>query len=393
MVFKTDPGSPDPEALDALAHQFGRFEPGIVELLEEQDLKIITPETPKEMAASMARGGALKTTDTGRIEARAQEASHFDPSTVDRATKLKKELTSLQKESAGASPENIATLDREIQNLKRRRRRVIDSALKGEGLPFTVAGSTDARTIREKDIHPKPGPVSVRELALRHGFKGAEQQSRFSSLVETANGDRLSQARQATIQKEKEKLEGVTSLRERARLEGRLEEWEADPNIIPVDPDAHDILVPDVVRYRTGPENTMEMSQGSWSKFVSNNGAAGIYFNQKKLLQVGHEQSADFTFTHEVGHAIDDAVKTTDPEFYRQWKNGVIRAYEGAEHRGHGGTISEYSRTNTTEYIAESVRLYMRNPERMQKIDPQMYELTEELLHYAADLGENPDIR
>jgi len=393
MLFKNDPGRPDPEALDALAHQFGRFEPGVVELLEEQNLKIITPETPKEMAASMARGGALKTTDTAKIEARAQEAGDFDPTTLERATKMGSDLASLQKERDGASPEDAAKLDREISNLKKRRRRVIDSALKREGLPFSVAGSTDARTIREKEIHPKPGPVSVEELALRHGFKGAEQQNRFSSLVEKANGDRLSQARQASIQKEKEKLEAVTSLRERARLEGRLEQWEADPNTIPVDPDAHDILVPDVVRYRTGPEDTMEMTQGSWSKFVSNNGAAGIYFNQKKLLQVDHEQSTDFTFTHEVGHAIDDAVKTTDPEFYRQWKKGVMKAYEGAEHQGHGEIISEYSRTNTTEYIAESVRLYMRNPERMQKIDPEMYELTEELLHYAADLGENPEIR
>jgi len=357
MMMPNDPGRPDEHKIDGMAHQLGRFEPGVVQLMERQGVEIITPETPEEMAHSMARTGTLETTSLQEAARDTTAAAQFDPGSV------------RQNESS------------------EKRRRALDHALHRRDISFVSAGAIDVRTTKKKDLKQHQNPVSLEELAPRHGFQDEDSRQQFFSLVEAGNGERLDEAQRLALNEQEQRVESAETPQERILAQKQLDAWKADPHTIPVDVTQHDLLVPDVVRY----EN-LEMDSKNWSKFVRNNDAGGIFFNRKNVVQVDHKRAQSWTFTHEVGHAIDDSVKDADPEFYGEWRPRVQEAYEAAGTEGRE-PISPYSRSNTTEYIAESVKWYMKDPERMKEVDPEMYALTEELLDYAADLGENPDLQ
>ena len=93
------------------------------------------------------------------------------------------------------------------------------------------------------------------------------------------------------------------------------------------------------------------------------------------------------TAIHEIGHAVEDSVQRHDPQFYGRWQSKLYNAYQRATQ---SGTVSEYAGTNSAEYIAEGVAHYHENPNLLRQKDAQLFQLTQELLHKAAELGKAP---
>ena len=90
--------------------------------------------------------------------------------------------------------------------------------------------------------------------------------------------------------------------------------------------------------------------------------------------------------THEVGHAVDHLVERLDPDFYQDWSADLQEAYD-AVGSGQSGAISDYSRTNLREYLADGSKFYHQQPDQLRQTDPALYELVDELTERAVELA------
>lgn len=274
--------------------------------------------------------------------------------------------------------------------MQRERRSVLLETLPQDSLAVPYSIPSLAGLLRDGDgLHKlaqqQKMPKGTTLMAQLVGAKTPAQIQEYTQLVEAINGNRLEQARQAS-------LASATPAQQQA--------WSKDPGQIPLDLKGYDILVPDLAYVADGSGGSARVSlldasvHGAWAdgngKALKNSSINGQYFAQSRRILVQSSKVAPqpgqahaHTPLHELGHAVEDSVSRHDPKFYGNWHSKVFIAYQAAVQ---GSTVSEYAASNVAEYIAEGVGHYYEDPNLLRQKDPKLFDLTRQLLERAAQL-------
>lgn len=297
----------------------------------------------------------------------------------------------------------------QMMQLENQRRQTRSDVLGAEdrynppAIPFTIPRTGPPRPFSQ-DAFDDIMPRSTADMARIVGARTPEQYREYTRLVEELNGDRLAEARASTIRNAEARLGELTG-EARQQAEMTLSAYRQFPEMVPVDVQRGDIFVPNlfytadgqrlnlhdatstmswtnpdgtVAPPATGPDSPGTTMLGQY--FPANR---GVLVSERSALGF-HDVSGD-TPIHELGHAVDHAVRSLDPEFYRDWSARLGEAQAAA--RAGGGLVTQYAGQSPGEYIAEGVSHYYEDPTLLRSTDPALYSLTEELLHRAAELG------
>ncbi len=243
-------------------------------------------------------------------------------------------------------------------------------------------------------------PTTVHQMALVNGAKTPEQIQEFSRLVELINGERLVQAREHALSQ----YEAGARAMGKPLSPAALEAARRHPEQVPIDHRRFNILVPDLIFTEVGGQ-TMRLDEHDWGTVQSwagpdgkiksgkdadgePDGMMGQYFDKGGLNQT---LIRDFRLTattpvHELGHALDFLVERQDPSWHKEWFAKVGQAFDQVRD-GKAQPITEYSRTNLREYIADGFLVYHSKPEVLKSKDPALYQRIEELLDRARELA------
>jgi len=254
-------------------------------------------------------------------------------------------------------------------------------------------------------------PTSLEGMATIHGAKTDEEKQEFYKAVRTLNGGNLDAAIQKAIGQYEELLPNINDPDARKETEKLIKDAKAHPETMPFSPKQANILVPDTFYYHAPGAATPGIrydqhdfgSLQSWhdqetgkinsgkDKEGHPDGVMGQYFYKDNLnrITVRDHQLSGSTPVHELGHAVDDQVRRDDPAFHQGWSTRLQEAYKGVD-EGKAKSISDYSRTNTAEYLAEGFHMFYDDPKLLKSKDPALYQLVEELSAKAAELGKQP---
>lgn len=251
--------------------------------------------------------------------------------------------------------------------------------------------------------------ITLEEMARAHGFKDSEEIEWFMNQVERANPKTLQMARQNPINKAS--YESTLKGRKARKARERLEEYQNDPQSIPLRLQNFTFAVPDWHQTRLGSE-TVDVSLHDretiqrWTQFSSKISAEetllGQYFgeNGKHLVLMTYRgMRTPETLIHEAGHAVERLALRNSPHQYFDFMSRLGRAHNeikprgagvdkdpdrGSYHRDDGRKqISAYSRTNPKEYFAEGFAHYVKDPEKLKEQDGRLYDLVEEGIRLA----------
>lgn len=249
----------------------------------------------------------------------------------------------------------------------------------------------------------KSKEITVADMAREHGFRSSEDIAWFSQQVEVANTERLTAARQNALNKAR--YESTLKGRKARKASERLEQYERDPGQIPFRHDYNPMVVPDYHRFQLFGKTyhgtlhdtrTLDLWRDPDRKL------GGQYFgegDQHLILMTNAGVNNDQTIVHEIGHALERMAQRNSPEEFAAFRSRLSRAHDGINPSGKGREldpdggkhhdqldrkqISDYSRTNSREYLAEGFAHYFQDAEKLRKDDPLLHGLVEELLRLA----------
>ncbi|MFN8608173.1 MAG: hypothetical protein U0931_11620 [Vulcanimicrobiota bacterium] len=256
-------------------------------------------------------------------------------------------------------------------------------------VPFRIpslAGLLHDRDGLHRLVELQNQPKGTTRMAELVGARTPAEIQEYARLVESINGPRLQEARQASLAQ-------ATPVQQAA--------WAKDPGQIPLDLKTYDLLVPDLAYVADGQGGSLRVSledaavQAAWAdsqgRTLRVSSIHGQYFPPSRHILVQSSQVSPppgqahaHTPLHELGHALEDSVARHDPGFYSRWHSQLYTAYQKAQQNG---GVSDYALSNTAEYIAEGVGHYYEDPQLLRQKDPNLFRLTEELLSNAARLG------
>ena len=221
---------------------------------------------------------------------------------------------------------------------------------------------------------------TLKGLALHHGADTPEEQEKFYRWMEKLNGDRLTEAREAAVSERSQLLETRPEAKKRW-----LKQAEERPETVPIDTTLYTIVVPDA-HYLPSTSGDRDLlldrsdlrSVEGWR----NGDFRGQWFfleGKTNLLIRDSAVSLD-TPIHELGHVVDMTLEKEEPEFYQTLENSIKKAYGLARSRGHA--ISEYSKANPREYIAEGFAAFYDQPQKLRKTDPALHEIITQMVDF-----------
>lgn len=301
--------------------------------------------------------------------------------------------------------------------LDREKRAALGAALEGGKLgviPFTLPRSDNGPSM---GMPPQsPGPMPTNLMAALAGAQSPEQFKEYETLLAGINGERLTEARN-------ESLEGfakyITTLPVDQQSQARqsLEQLKNNPGQIRINQEKHHILVPDLYYRKDAEGQSVRLnlhdtetlmnwgdaagkSRGRWDEKTNPQGSGmdGQYFRETRRVLVQAEAVApgadaghgDLAI-HELGHGLQDVVRTKDPAFHDTWVKKLEAAHltaAAAQNMGEkpAGSVSSYALTNPGEYLAEGVAHYYDDPKLLRTKDPALFALTQEFLEHARTL-------
>lgn len=192
---------------------------------------------------------------------------------------------------------------------------------------------------------------TLQGMALHHGADTPEEQSEFYRWMEMLNGERLEEARQASI-KERSLL-----LASRPDAQKRwLKQAEEHPETIPLDTTLHTVVVPDAHFLPSLSDNSSLLLDRSdiqsvegWRKEEFR--GQWFFLEGKTEILIRDSAVGLDTPVHELGHVIDMTLEQREPEFYQSLRPKIEAAH--AQARLDGKPISNYALANRREYMAE----------------------------------------
>lgn len=223
---------------------------------------------------------------------------------------------------------------------------------------------------------------TLKGLALHHGADTPEEQEKFYRWMETLNGERLTEAREAAVRERSKLLEGRPEAQKRW-----LKQAEEQPETVPIDTTLYTIVVPDAHYLPStlgGNDLLLDRSDLRSVEGWRNGDFRGQWFfleGKTNLLVRDSAVSLD-TPIHELGHVVDMTLEKVEPEFYQTLKEPIERAYGLARSQGHA--ISEYSKANPREYIAEGFAAYYTEPQRLRETDPALHEIIQQMVDFCS---------
>ncbi len=256
-------------------------------------------------------------------------------------------------------------------------------------------------------------PTNLEGMASIHGAKTDEEKQEFYKSVRTLNGGSLDTAMQKEIKQYEDLLPNIKDPDARRETEKLIREAKAHPEKMPFSAKQGNILVPDTFYYHAPgtPDNkpgtrydehdfgTLQGWHDTDTGKVNSGrdeegrpeGIMGQYFFKDNVnrITVRDHRLSDSTPVHELGHAIDAQVERDDPAFHKNWSTRLHNASEDVD-KGKSKSISDYSRTNDKEYLAEGFHMFYDDPKLLKSKDPALYGLVEELSAKAAELGKQP---
>lgn len=254
-------------------------------------------------------------------------------------------------------------------------------------------------------------PASTSQMASVHGARTPEEFKQFNQAVEQLNGDRLKAARQEAMQfmEKNQNNPGI----DKEMSQKFLAQYREHPEEIPIDHNKYDILVPNRFNYRSkdpgmiqDPNNpgnnppekptmvnfhdfqTLKDWHNQDGVIPSNEDAKkgmfltqGQYFKDKNLIILRGDESITKDkniAVHEFGHGVDNMLREQNPGFHSQWRKDVTGAYDTTKNQ-QDKWISDYSRTNEGEYIAEGFAAYHTRGKVLNTMDPGLYKLIQQM--------------
>lgn len=283
---------------------------------------------------------------------------------------------------------------------------------------FGGAGMADAFRM-QNDMLSRT--ASLDQMASAHGLKDPAQAKAFKDQVVAMNQGRIDQLRQSSLAQLTENARGTGEVAEHARK--TLAEAKANPSSLPllIGPDERPLLVPNQFATTVqsgGKDQSAAMTLHDVSTYHNWRGEDGqssnpmllgqfFYENGRSEVLVRREQlglpaSAGYTLTHEVGHAVEEALKVKEPKFYESFDQRLRDSHETATPFGglapqpmafgaafnptasnkprdpNRQAVSSYAETNSHEFFAEGYAAFVHDPERLKATDARLYSLIAE---------------
>ncbi len=222
---------------------------------------------------------------------------------------------------------------------------------------------------------------SVQSALEQSGASSQADQADFRALLQAANGERLARAQAEGFALVESQVALLPEGPAREAASAHLADLQAHPDKIPLNGLKHGLVAPPV-RYLSLGERTVVLSATDSSGFRDIQ-AKGLHFPAKDAIQVDADQLGHIrVLSHEVGHAIEDQLRESAPDFYRDFQPRLRAAFAKA-HQNPTEAASGYGLTDPAEYLAEGVRLQFESPELLSQRDPALAGLTRELLERA----------
>jgi hypothetical protein len=226
-----------------------------------------------------------------------------------------------------------------------------------------------------------PGETpTLKAMAMYHGADSPEEQAQFFSWMERLNGERLAQARQATVE---EKSRMLASRPE--ALQAWVRQAAEHPELVPLDVTAHTLVVPDA--HYLGATSGQQPMLLDRSDVVSVEGwrngdfRGQWFFLEGKTNLLIRDSAVELdTPVHELGHVIEMTLEKEAPQFYGSLRPRIEKAHYQA--RLNGKAITSYAMANRREYIAEGFAAFYETPAELRKVDPELFGLVEEMVEF-----------
>lgn len=263
-----------------------------------------------------------------------------------------------------------------------------------------------AGAMLQQQLAMLPETVPIEQLAATRGARTPGEVKEFTDLTKQLNGDRLGamdQRGRASLLEQAKSADPMVSARAQQALKSgsTMINW-----------DTETVIVPDIHYHRTPSDDFMKLPDPSqpsmrldshdnrvvqeWGKghletlpFRDENHPDGIdnggqYLSKTKTMVL--QNGAEFAAVHEVGHRVEDIVKEQDPKFYAQWNDQRQATYQRKIDGGQS-TITGYALEDRGEYFAEGFSFYYKDPELLKAKDADLYNLTDQMINRARELG------
>jgi hypothetical protein len=423
-----------PEVL-AYAQQKGvKFQP-VHEGDDITALKVLRPQKPgaleKKLPAMEAFGKKLNENVETKFDSKLRE---LEKQRNELAEKLRKDrpgnqpppdknasIFSMMANPEPSSPE-LEKLDMQILDLEREKGKFIADEIGKSGLaadikPYSI-DIPSGNGFSGAGISAMLGrfPQSMEGMAEAHGAKTPEEKEEFYNAMKALNGDKLEKARKQALENDLRQFDAIENPDERSKVKaeiskGYAKQYEGHPEKMPMSYQDSVVLVPNTYYYhkpgakegdppirldyhdygtlndwtdpQTGKAHNGKLGEGRTS--VTN----GQYFHLDGVnrILIRDFKMGGTTSVHELGHAIEANVEKDDPAFYKEWQANLKKAYDNVGKEGGTRQISDYSRENLKEYLAEGFMKYYEDPKLLKSNDPALYSRVEEMINRASSLG------
>lgn len=221
---------------------------------------------------------------------------------------------------------------------------------------------------------------TLKGMALHHGADSPQEQEQFYGWMEKLNGERLKQAREASIE------ERTRLLQDRPEAQQQwLKQARANPETVPLDATLHTLVVPDAHFFSSTPKSEPILIDRSDIRSVEGWRKGDFrgqwFFLEDKANLLIRDTAVELdTPIHELGHVVDMGLEKDEPEFYQTLSPRIEKAHYLA--RSENKAISNYSKANRREYIAEGFAAYYDRPDQLREVDPTLYQLVDEMVNF-----------
>jgi hypothetical protein len=354
---------PDQAQRDLLEATLSRVDRGLLLWAQDRGVRLQVLQSGEELEATEALRDL-----TGKFEHR------LKPETVE---KLDEYLAPLTEKIRGEKDADRALL------LRRQKRKQLAELLTLNPCGATVFTPAFAPLLAPgvSSLPADPGETpTLKAMALYHGADSPQEQASFYAWMEKLNGERMRQARQATIEERSRLLESRPEA-----LKAWLRQVQEHPELVPLDVTLYTLLVPDA-HFLSSLSHEQPLLVDS-SDLLSVEGwrngdfrGQWFFLEGKTNLLIRDSAVGLDTPIHELGHVIDMTLEKEEPELYGSLRPRIEKAYYQA--RLQSKAITSYAKANPREYIAEGFAAYYDEPARLRKVDPELYGLIEEMVEF-----------
>jgi hypothetical protein len=246
-------------------------------------------------------------------------------------------------------------------------------------------------------------PLTLEEMAIVHGAATPEEIARFTSTTESLNGGKIETLRKEAVGKIEASLRSQrdpVKFRQQYQL---LEQYRANPASIPIDHINNQILVPNLYHYRAGGRgvavnlhdfSTLNNWNDSSGRIKPGSGRDGgrkgvmaqhIAKDGTNTIIIRSTALTDRSAIHELGHAIENILRTTSPGFSAELSAARDLAYSHlAEHKDgpYHPAITDYAAVSATENLAEGFSMYFTDAKLLKQKDPEMHSIIEKMASF-----------